>query len=542
VPVGQSVAENRGPRRPASPEEIDRWARLVVDRIHVPVDAWAVAAALEAEGLRDADAVERFGYPDLFRFGEAVHARTRSPSFTLPPLDPPPTPVARSPLLTLFGHLFEGSFFALPMIGQSVCVVATGHSLWASLEFTELEASVVGLGTLASFVATAGFVVSLGRQGAVYRTLKAFTLLRRSCTQLVIAGAISCVAVAAVLAGVELVAMPLRPTVAGLALLYFLALSALWIGFATLYMLQVHAWTFGLSVGGALLVAASVRLGGLPLVPVQLAAIVLTALASLVVASRRLRVLVASEDRVRAATRLPPPEVVVGILAPYAVYGMAYFALLLTDRALAWTAPGRHVPQAIWFDAPYELGMDWALVTLLVPMTYLERVVHVSNARIEQDQRSLPHSRCDEHRRRFRWFTWRATATLAALSALSVGGTYFGGGALRRYDNVKLIRGFFASPTTTFVFWPAAVGYQLLTVGLMFGLLFFTLGQPRVVLRAMTGALVVALVVGFAASRLLGGDWAVLGFTTGTAFFAVQMARAGRTLVQRVDYFHYAAY
>ena len=51
------------------PELVD----LVVERIGVPVDVYAVAATLESEGIRDLDARERFGSADVFDLAEDVY-------------------------------------------------------------------------------------------------------------------------------------------------------------------------------------------------------------------------------------------------------------------------------------------------------------------------------------------------------------------------------------------------------------------------------------------------------------------------------------
>ena len=517
---------------------------VITDRIGIPLDEWAVAATLEATGMRDVDAREKHGYADIFGLARALYKVIMA---SPPELEEgesagekPETSGERT--RRFLKHLFEGSFFAMPMIGQIICILTTRYSLWASLDFSEMQATLIGLGTVGSFAITGGVIMTIGRQGTAYRGMKAYSLLEQVCKQLVGLGLLlaTLVWICALLANLFV------PFLGGWAFttasLYYIALCSMWLALGLLYMLGKHSWSFGVTFCGGLLVAVQVRIFGFGVEWSQLSSIFAASAVAFVIAARAIRKLRPDEDPKLAASPLPPPDVAAGILAPFAVYGLGYFTFLFLDRLLAWTAPGRPLPMPVWFHTPYELGMDWALISLLVPMAYLEHIIHEFGPRIMREQDRIAYDHIGVHRASMVQFGLRSLIITAVFSVVSVIVTYFGIRSLRAFDDVQEIRDFFASSITENVFWFAAVGYQLLTWALMVGLLFFTLARGNVVVKAMWRCLAVGLVVGFAASRLIGPEWAVLGFLSGTIVFAALMLRAGLGLGRSIDYYYYSAY
>lgn len=528
--------------RKAGPS-LEDLAAQVTARIGMPLDHWAVAATLESLGVRDVDALDRYGHASIFSLSEELYGRI---------MDAPPQ-VARAVqqgmvetrkerAVRVLKHLVEGSFFAMPMVGQIVCILLTRYSLWASLDFTELQATLIGLGTVASFAVTGGVVMSLGRQGTVYRGMKAYTLLRRVCVQLVAVGMLMALASLALAAVINLIAPFLRVSHFVVASMYYLCLCGMWLSLGLLYMLGKHMWSTGVTLGFGVVVALQVRWLGVGVENAQLFSIGCATVVAFVVAGRTMRAMQADEDPKYAAAPTPPPDVAAGILAPFAVYGLGYFGFLFLDRVLAWTAPGRPLPMPVWFHTPYELGMDWALISLLFPMAYLEHIVHEFGPRIMREQDRFRYDEVGAHRRSMMRFGLLSLTVVVGLSVLSVVGTYYAVQALRAFEEVQEIRDFFASDITQWVFWIAAVGYQLLTWALMVGLLYFTLARQETVVRAMWVCLIIGLVVGFSASRILGPEWAVLGFAVGAFYFAISMGIAGFRLSRRIDYFYYSAY
>ena len=73
--------------------------------------------------------------------------------------------------------------------------------------------------------------------------------------------------------------------------------------------------------------------------------------------------------------RLPKASVTVYNSAPFFLYGFFYFTLLFMDRVMAWSDNSGIVPFVIWLRGDYELGLDFALIALTIPMGISEIIV-----------------------------------------------------------------------------------------------------------------------------------------------------------------------
>lgn len=155
----------------------------IADRRAECFDSLAITALLESTGLRDLDARERFGHPNLFALGEAV-----LPSAPPPPSVRPDPPAGHTPLRTLLWRFAQrysvGLAYMVPASAQIVCFVVFGYSLWASGGFTNSQATVVALATLLSLLLTAPFVQTIARRGGYYRQYNNAYLMRREIQRL----------------------------------------------------------------------------------------------------------------------------------------------------------------------------------------------------------------------------------------------------------------------------------------------------------------------------------------------------------------------
>lgn len=521
----------------AGKTDLDRWAEIIVGRARRPVDAWAVAALLESEGLRDVDARERFGVADIFELATLVY--DRAVLLPVAPVARASTTDARGGLERAATDLGLGALFVLPLIGQVACILFTGYSLWASLHFTPREATIVGVATVASFVGGGGLVTAIGRQGSVYRSQRAYALLRDALTQLVTFGLAFTVTAVAAVAAFWAISPVLDGPLFLPGLFYFGALMTLWISMATLFALGSHVVSFALTMTGAFGVAALVQWLGLNVVVAQTLAILVVACVGLMHASRRMRILAASDVAGKTAIAIPN-DTHLGMLLPYAAYGVAYFGLLFSDRAIAWTTELQLLPQPVWFHAGYEVAIDWAMCSLLLPMAYIEHAMREFGRRIEKNQREVSASNVGEHRRVMGEFCVRAVVILLVLSVVSVTATYAAGIALA--PHVAGMEAVTSLHVTQRIYWQAAAGYQMLVFGLLGATLLIVLNRILDVVAATVGAFLIAVLVGLAASRLLGAEWASLGLLAGTATLAIQTLRAGLRVVSAIDFFYYAAF
>jgi hypothetical protein len=241
--------------------------------------------------------------------------------------------------------------------------------------------------------------------------------------------------------------------------------------------------------------------------------------------------------------RLPKHSVRAYLVAPYFVYGVFYFLNIFIDRFVSWSAPSPEPPPYMfWFRTSYELGMDWALISLVFTLALLEYVIHEFSHFQIPAQKAVKCLHVQDYVRFFRRFYRKFLILVAFIAVIDILASYFGVLYFRQFNEIKEVREFFSSPTTYFVFYAASVGYLLIAIGLYNSLFFFTLSRPAFVLRSIIPATAVNLLVALVASRCIHYEYGVLGLVAGGLTFAVLSTRYAQDFFRNLDYYYYAAY
>jgi len=523
--------------------ERERLLEEVLATIGNPVDAWAIAATLESMGLRDVDAAEKYGAQDLFDLAQDLYERARQRLAMRPAVrERPPEVRFWRRLIRFLKFYLQGTLFALPMAGQIAAVLALNYSLWAYLTFSEEQATVVAIGTILSFMVTGGFTQAISRRGTFYVAQRHYGLAGQVSLRFIGLGNLLIAVVGLLVYGLNGLFSLYDQQVILVSLLYYLLLAELWLNSSVLYMLTQRA---------AILLSTLLGVGVVHLVMTRTDWGIYAAHAlglmvtNLVVAgygylllSRRARRL--SEEQKRA--RLPRLGILLYTIVPYFAYGVLYFGYLYLDRVIGWSVPEKSSPYPFWFRTSYELGVDWALISLILTIALLEYTINEFSAMIIPVQKLFSAFDLEGHNRYFKRFYGRQLFLLFITACLSIVGTYKAVVALRLFQGSPLIRDFFSSPITFFTFWGAALGYNLLVVGLFNSVFFFSLSRPGPVLRAIAIAMVVNGVVGYGLSRGVAYPWSVLGLVVGSLLFALLTIRSAVRLLDRLDYYYYAAY
>lgn len=529
----------------ASPSGAEREHLLeeVLATIGNPVDSWAIAATLESMGLRDVDAVERYGAQDLFDLAQDLYERARWRLAARPSVrERPPEVRSWRRLVRFLRFYLQGVLFALPMAGQIAAVLALNYSLWAYLAFSEEQATVVAIGTILSLIVTGGFTQAISRRGMFYVAQKHYGLAGQVSLRFIGLGNLLITVVGLLVYGLNLLFSFYDQQVILVSLLYYVLLAELWLNSSVLYMLTQRA---------AILLSTLLGVGVVHLVMTRTDwgiyaahALGLT-LTNLVIVgygygllSRRARRL--SEEQKRA--RPPRLSILLYTTAPYFAYGVLYFGYLYLDRVIGWSVSEGSFPYPFWFHTSYELGVDWALISLILTIALLEYTINEFSAMIIPVQKLFSAFNLEDHNRYFKRFYGRQLVLLLVAACLSIVGTYKAVVALRLFQEVPLIRDFFSSPITFFTFWGAALGYNLLVVGLFNSVFFFSLSRPGPVLRAIVIAMVVNGTIGYGLSRGVAYPWSVVGLMAGSFTFALLTIRSAMRLLDRLDYYYYAAY
>jgi hypothetical protein len=524
-------------------EPLQELTEFVLETTGSPVDAWAVAATLESRGLRDVDAVARFEQPDIFHLADVVYARCRTELEAADRRrDPEPAPSWVQQAGRFMGFYVRGTFFAMPMAIQIVSVLVLGYALWSYLGFTDAQATAVAVGTILSFVVTGGFVQAIGRLGLFYGEQSSHILAFQVCYRLIRMGMVAVVVVGAVWWLSNLLSPGIAQETLAVSLVYYLLLSSLWLFMAVLYTLQMKVAIVASTSVGLVVIGGVLNGTGFGVYAAHWGGLILSNVIAFSLGFRVLRKRARGVSGDMELAELPRDSILAYSTGPYFAYGICYFLYLFLDRLVGWSAGDDPLPFVIWFRTPYELGLDWALLSLVLTIALLEYTINEFSALIIPVQKRFSGFDRDGHNAYFQRFYRRQLTTLAGLSVFSAWLTFVAVGSLRRFDSLKQARDFFASPLTYQVYWVGAVGYALLVWALMNGVFFFCLSRPWFVLKSIGPALVVNLLVGFVASRA-GAYWmSACGLAAGALVFGIMSSRFMRRVMNRLDYFYYSAY
>lgn len=547
---GLARPQAEGPVDSPDPRSLEGLVRQVLELTGEPIDALGVAATLESRGLRDLDAVDRYGRRDMFDLADVVYQRcleagqvdARTPAGS-PSLVTHGTGSAKHPSVRLRTYLLQylrGCFSFLPLVLQVVFLLTLGYSQWGWIHFSREQASVVALGAVLSLVGTGPFTQLLGYLGPYFSIRGKHILARRVVLRILASGIGATVTLAGLVAAVNLATSAYPWSSLKVAVVYDVLISLLWLVNGSLYVLKRYD-VMVVGIASALLVVGVVlhhtTLGIYAAHWLGLATAILLELGVIVVLlTRRAR---ATRGDMRLA-RLPRPLILLGLGSPFALYGACYFLLLLTDRVVAWSA-GSH-PLPIWFSPSYELGLDFALFGAAVGMAFLEVSVHAFGKAALPRQGTFSALEVKRHNHYYGSFFARqiavasilAVAGLAALTLLMA--TLHGVGALGS------LSGYYGDAVTRRVFVLAAIGYLLLTIGMGSCSFLFSLSRPWLAVRAIMLGAIADLAVGLPLSRAVGFSYAAGGLVAGGLVFAVVSTWYASQILGRADFHCYAAY
>lgn len=516
----------------------------VLELSEVPLDRWETAALLESQGVRDVDARERYGCADVFALADEVYVRARKRVEASPPSR---KPAERETFLRRVGenvsYYATGSFFIVPMTIQLGTLFVFGFGLWISLDFTNRQFTIVAVATILSFLVSDGFVGVLGRLAITYadqgKHQLAIAIVRR-----VLVLAVGVVLIAAgILVLAEIVGDVFPRHLALVGLVYFLLLCALWLSTGVLYVVRHRPAIVLGTIVGLGTVAALHDGAGYGLYASQWSGIAAASLFALawsgVVLGRRAR----HVSETMQLARLPRTPLLVSSTIPYFLYGSLYYGFLFADRVVAWSTSGKPPDWPLWFRTPYELGLDWALASLLPAIALLEYVINRFADDLVPLQQRTSALRMNDLNASILRFYRRHFALVLFVALAGIASVYAFGLWLRGFDGVQEIHNFFASSRTYDVHHVASAGYGLLVLGLLNGVFIGSLSRPWLVLRALAAGVAVSLVTGAVLTRIYDDYWySAVGMTAGAGVFALLTTWSTVRLLRRADYHVYAAY
>ena len=471
-PVEKVPVEKATATPPTREEKIEELVDFIVETCGSPVDFWAVAATLESRGLRDVDAERDFGLEKvvqrvdpasgyvvqgtIFELAKEIYPLCReraNPSSKEQSFTPPALPQLTwwSRLSRFIKFYLRGMLFALPMIGQIISALALRYSLWASMDFSEELATVVAIGTIMSFVVTGGFVQAIGRKGMSYSEAGSHILAKEICYYLIRLGTGLVVAIGLLFYLLNLIIPFFSQRMILISLMYYLLLSELWLTISILYVLTRRAAVLLSTLAGTGVVYLVMTYTSWSIFVAHGLGLLST---NVIVAGYGYYLLARRAKTVTGdlkLARLPPRPIIAYSLALYFIYGVFYFGYLYLDRIIGWSTAEQPLPYILWFRTPYELGMDWALISLIFSIALLEYTINEFASLIIPVQKVYSAFDVQGHNLYFRRFYLRQAVLLILIAIASVIAVYLVVGSLRQYQYIKLVRDFFKNPITIFV-------------------------------------------------------------------------------------------
>lgn len=527
-------------------EAVAEITKKVQELIGNPISTWAVAATIESLGVRDIDAKTDYGYDSVFDLADEVYKRIKNKTSRGDEYEDSEDfafgGIKRT--LKLFARFYSaGMVFSLPMISQVIAIIVFEYALWAWFDFNEAQATVVALGTILAFILTGGFIQTLGRLVSKYKGEGNFYLASRASWS-VMKIAVPFIFISALaIFGLNLI-LPFYPQpLILLSLAYLIFISLLLLSAAILFASEQRTMILVSILFGTGVVIFGMDFAGFGIYLSQWlgisSATVLMALYAFLYYKFKIRTL--RQELFKQS--LPEAEVGYYNTYRYFIYGFCYFTFLFMDRLMAWSAGPPPPEYIIWFNTPYELGMDWALISLVITIAMLEYSIYSFSLNLIPAQKKAVISKIKQFNRFFRRFYVKQMLLLLFIGGISILVTYYGVLSLRVFENdVPEIADFFANPMTFKVFWLASIGYLFLIYGLLNSLFFFTLNRPEMVMYCMIGSLFVNFITGFLCSRIFGLEYAVIGLIVGSIVFAASTGIMARRFFKHLDYFYYSAY
>lgn len=501
-----------------------------------PLDKYEIAAVLESMGWNDSMVNEKFGVEDIFDIAEAVWEVVQSQRLVVPvvhieKVDP------LHYFLRVLRSFIRGTIFALPMAVSVVAMLTLHFSLWSYEYLTLEDATSISIGTILSFMVVGGFTQAIARRGFMYLGMGYVDMARQSTYYFVRMGYVACL----ITAGVYLIfnlAFSIYPwRMSLITILYLLFLSAIWLSVTILYILQKELTFTALITAGIAIVYLLFQVLDIDIIVSQIISLSIVALASISIAHY---VFVKEERKLEKgiSPNLPRRSVILYTSLPYFAYGFLYFTLINVDRVIAWSTNDVVMPYFVWFRGEYELGLDFALIVLMLPMGFVEVVVNELMTNLVAHQKNFLAKDATIMNQMYVSFYIKRYVAVAIFSLTNAVVLYFAINALTDANIIHLK--VFSDPTTLFTFAWAVIAYSMLALALMNSLIIFCLAQPNMVSNSIFIALIVDILVGFLLSRWVDYSWAVIGLFVGSLVFTILTTNRVLQVLRNLDYYLYA--
>lgn len=514
-------------------------AKTVVDLAGFPVDEMAVYILLESMGYNDDDARSQTGCSDLKDLADQVYQICSQHMYQFMIIQNQFSNTRRlQKILNNLPANNRGFILMLPVAAQLAALIIFGFSLWTSLHFTQIEATIVSLSSFMSLIVTGGIVQAMSREGIFYQEQENENTAGNA-VFLTYRFGILLIIVFMLLFTVSLPALNIV-TVNKIFVfnMYFGLLALLWLNMSV-----------EISFSEYLSVSIITTLG---IIPVYLVmhftgfGIYVAHWTGLITANVLFWVNIAVRHPGRDRTTglsYNEKKIIIHRSLAFITAGMLFFLFFFIDRMISWSVYTPNPDKLLFlFRMPYELGMDWALLVFFLNVCLLEVFINRLCAGILNIQEKYSISDIGMHNSYFKEFYHKQFLSLIMIGLASILLTYLLAIIIRKTVDSVAIAAIFNDSITLFTFFIAAFSYLFLSLSLLNGLLFFTIAKPEFVLKSIVPALIVNLITGFYFSRTISYEYGVLGLLAGSITYCIVSTSFAFKVFHQLDYYYYSGY
>jgi hypothetical protein len=519
---------------------MNRLVGEILERTIRPHDTYEVAALLESMGWNDNRAAKEFEVADIFELAEhiwlIIHKNDIQNSSTKNT-----EKTSRGKLLQeMIRSFLRGLIFAFPMAVSVSSMLTFKFSLW-SYKFLALEqATSIAIGTIVSFVVSGGFTQAIARRGFFYIIQGYYNLAKKSTFQFIRIGFGLSILISLLMIIIIVVFNMFTFPMTLLIVLFFFFLTSIWLSVTVMYILKKEIVFTGLIMLGIFIVYVLFVLLEIHILVSQLISLSVVSILSILLV---LYFFIKEEKKQEKdmSLKLPKFSIIIYSVWPYFTYGFLYFAFLFIDRINAWSKNEEFMPYVIWFRGNYELGLDFALLTLIIPMGMSEVIVTKLMLDIEASQKEFLGVDSKKLYKKFIASYWRMFGFILVGSIISA---YIIFRLTLWYNQISIrINGedLLTNEVTMFVLIWGIISYIILSFCLMNAVILFALSQPHFVIKSILPAVLVNMLSGFLLSRWIDHEYAVMGLLLGSIVMLVLTTRYLLKVLNNLDYYLYAA-
>jgi hypothetical protein len=503
-----------------------------------PLDFWEITALLEIYGIRDIDAQEDYGFDSVFDMGRYMTKYIDSKTYKSKSLvnwEKLPSFWTR-----IFKNYIRGLAFAMPMFVQIFFTLSIGYAIWSGIDMDKTKATVIALGTFLALIVTGGSAQAIGRKGLFYLKQEEMILASNVTKVLFNVGALLVFLVGVVLIIFNFFFGILPTYYFFILIAFYFLLSFLFLNISIYYMFEEYTKILYFFLVGMIFVYIAHSIIKVKLPEAQFIALVALDIVLSFFAYKKVREL-KQKNVIAEGEGAPRASILFYSLMPFYTYGFLYFIFLLTDRIVAWSSNVEAKPYFIWFDVPYELGLDWALIVLILLMGFTEISIHEFMYRINDMVIKYKYNEYKKFNNSVYSFFKKFNTLYLIFSIVIIFIVYYTIYISSEIFDNKYIENFLNS-YTPFVYFISSISYAFMVNGLMNILFIFSFSRQDFSVKSISLATLINVLTGVILSRIFGLEYAVFGLLFGSLVFWAFSFNYAASMLKKLEFYYYSSF